>query len=231
MKKRKILISVTTTRGADWQKMLKDAKKFGLKEIALFPTCLEAKERKEMYALLEKSGIKSIPVLHLRTDMPIEELDFFRKKYKTKIFIIHTQREYPLMCDWAAYKRLIYVENVYNVFDEGELKEFAGICLDITHLENDRVVALERFKKNFELLKIYPIGANHIAAFPGTRRIDEEGKVRCDSHTYKKLTDFDYLKKYSKRFFSPFLCLELENSLKEHLAAKDYIQNLLKNLK
>jgi len=171
MKKRKILISVTTTRGADWRKTLKDVKKFGLKEIALFPTCLEAKERKEMYALLEKSGIKSIPVLHLRTDMPIEELDFFRKKYKTKIFIIHTQREYPLMCDWAAYKRLIYVENVYNVFDEGELKEFAGICLDITHLENDRVVAPERFKKNFDVELI----AGNVATAEGAAALVNAG--------------------------------------------------------
>lgn len=225
--KKNILLSVTTTRGANWRQMIKDIKIFGLKEIALFPTCLRAKERKEMYALLQKSGIKSVPVLHLRTDMPTEELDFFRKKYKTKIFTIHTKREYPLMHDWSAYRSLIYVENVYNVFDEGELKEFGGICLDITHLENDRVVAPKKFKKNFESLKIYPIGANHIAVFPGTRRIDEEGKVRYDSHKYKKLTDFDYLKKYPKRFFSPFLCLELENTLKEQMAAKAYLLKII----
>jgi hypothetical protein len=41
------------------------------------------------------------------------------------------------------------------------------------------------------------------------------------------LADFDYLKNYPRKYFPPIIALELENSLKEQLQAKEYIEKIM----
>lgn len=67
--KHKILLGLTTTPKSDWREKVKEIEKFGIKELALFPTFLSPDERKELYTLLEKTKIKNIPHVHLRDDM------------------------------------------------------------------------------------------------------------------------------------------------------------------
>ena len=73
---KKILLSVTTTTGSDWKKMVADINKLKIKEVALFPTAIVDKERKELYQLLENSTIDSTPFVHLRNDMLPSELKY-----------------------------------------------------------------------------------------------------------------------------------------------------------
>ena len=51
--------------------------------------------------------------------------------------------------------------------------------------------------------------------------------TRYDSHNFENLSEFDYLKKYPKNYFSNLIALELENSIKEQLVAKEYIIDIL----
>jgi len=227
MEEKKIFASITTTRGSDWRARIKEINELGLKEIALFPTCLSPEERKEMYQLLEKSTIESVPLLHLRNDMPLEELDYFVKNYKTQVLCTHTQSEHPLIYDCSKYKNIISLENVYHTFDEKELKNFGGICLDLSHLENDGILHKERFEDTIKILKKYPILCNHISAIKKFTFIDKTGEIRYDFHYLKDLSELDYLKKYPLNYFSPFIAIELENSIKEQLKVKDYLMKLL----
>ena len=135
---RKILVSITTTRNSDWRAKINEINKLGLKEAAIFPTCLNGKERKELYKLLEKSTLKMIPLVHIRNDMGPEELDYLIKKFRVKTFNMHTNSEFPFRYDYQKHQRMIFIENVYNPLNEKEIRKFGGICVDTAHLEDDR---------------------------------------------------------------------------------------------
>ncbi len=225
--KRQILPTITTTRRSDWKARIKEINELGLKEAALFPTCLDKKERKKLYQLLKKSTVKSIPLVHLKDDMPPEELDYLVENYKTKVFCNHTKTEHPPIYDYPKYRKIICIENVFHPLNEKEIRNFGGICLDLSHLENDRILRKEIFKHNLKILKKYPIIANHISSVKKVSRIVKRGIVRYDSHLFKNLSEFDYLKKYPKDFFSPLIAIESENSIKEQLLAINYIVKIV----
>jgi hypothetical protein len=220
---RKILVSITTTRGSDWRDKIKEVEKLGLKEVALFPTCLNEKERQELYSLLEKTKIESIPFVHIRNDMSPKELDYLITRFKAEVFNIHTNREFPFIYDYQKHKKMIFIENVYSPLDEAEVSEFGGICLDVSHLANDKIYDPEKFKYILKVLEKYPIGCNHASAFTKNVRRDEEGYLRLDSHRLQDLSEMDYLKEYPKEYFSNFVAIELENSLARQLEIRDYL--------
>jgi len=226
-----ILPTITTTWGSNWRVKIKEINEIGLKEIALFPTCLPKEKRKELYRLLEDSNIKSIPLVHIRSDMAEDELDYFVRNYGTKAFNTHMQIEYPLRYDLSKYKDIIYIENVYHSLDEEELKKFGGICLDLSHLENDRLLHKEIFEHNIKMTEKYPLGSNHISAVKEISHIDEKGYQCYDNHRLDNLSELNYLKKYSRNYFSSLIAIELENNIKEQLQIKKYLTNLLKGQK
>jgi len=228
----KVLPSITTAtkHGSTWREKIKEVNELKLKEVALFPTCLEKKERKELYSLLEKSTIRSIPFVHLRSDMELWELDYLVSKFKTKAFNIHTQREYPMIHDYLKYKEIIYIENTYKPLDEKEIKEFGGICLDLAHLENRRRVK-DKFQYNIKLIEKYPIGCNHVSAIWQTSHVSSRGVDSYDRHWLKDFSQLDYLKRYPLKYFSPLVAVELENPIKEQLKIRDYIIKIIKSKK
>lgn len=222
-----IFASITTIGNNLWREKIKEADEIGLKEVALFLTCLQKPERRELYSLLRQSAIKRVPFAHLRNDMEPDELDFLIKKYQTQVFNIHCQAQYPWLFDLSKYKDRIYLENTYYVFEKKEMAVLAGICLDISHLESDRILGLERFKAIEKMLEVYPIGCNHISGVQKEAHFDKKGCKDYASHSLKDFTELDYLKNYPAKYFSNFIALELENDLKTQLKARDYILNLL----
>ncbi|MDP3995863.1 MAG: hypothetical protein Q8P74_01290 [bacterium] len=220
---RKILVSITTTSGSGWREKIKEIEELKLSEAALFPTCLEKEERQEMYSLLEKSGIKNIPLVHIRNDMNIKELDYFINRFGSKAFNLHSNSEYPFIYDYSKHGKMIFIENIYCPLDEKEIEKFGGICLDVSHLENDRIHDPEKYEHNLKILEKYPIGCNHLSAFQKTSHKDDRGCARLDSHSLVELSEMDYLKKYPKKYFSDIIAIELENSIKEQLKIKDYL--------
>lgn len=227
LKKRQFFPAITTTKGADWREMIREIDELGLCEIAIFPTCLGKQERKELYNLLETTNLKSIPLVHLRGDMALEELDYLAEKYRTKLFNIHTPRRNPLVTDFSRYKKQIYIENGHPLFTEKELDSFTGICLDFSHLENDRRLNKEVFQGTIEMFKKYPIGWAHVSAVMETPHVDIDGYFTYHEHRLKNFSELDYLKNYPLNYFPNFIAMELTNPLKEQQKAIDYILKIL----
>ncbi|MCL5010755.1 MAG: hypothetical protein M1127_00895 [Patescibacteria group bacterium] len=231
--KGQLLASITTlsakfnVKGNSWQEKIKEIDELGLQKVAVFPTCLDAQQRREFFKILEKTGIKEIPFVHLRSDMSLHELEYLIKRFKTKVFNIHTERQWPLSYDLSKFKPVIFVENAGFPLQAQEIEKFGGICLDFSHLENDRLLHIERFEEQNNLLSQYKIGCNHVAAIGKEKQLTEDGgNVAFDKHVFDDLSEFDYLKNYPREFFSPFCAMELENSLAEQLKAIDYIYEI-----
>jgi len=220
----KIYPTITTL--VDYNEKLKEVNTFKLEKVCVFFTGLNYKERKELLNKIKRTSIKEIPFAHIKNDMEEEELDFLIKNFKTQVFNIHTEKEYPLKYDYSKYKNLIYIENVYKAFDEEEIKNWAGICLDISHLENDRLLRPKICQKNIEILKRNKVGCNHISAVKDYYHLNEKGIKRYDDHLSENLSEFDYLKNYDKQLFSNFCAIELNNSISFQLKAIDYIKKL-----
>ncbi len=233
LQREQFLPTITTIEKSRWRQKIKEINKLKLKKVAVFPTCLSRPERKELYQLLKKSSVREIPFVHLRSDVSPEEIEYLIKNYNTKVFNIHTQVEYPLLYDLSRYSNMIYIENTHLPFQDVELRKFAGICLDFSHLENERLLYPETYRTKLKFLKSYSIGCNHISAIcpkPFFAKQSVNGntlrEMHYDSHYLHNLSELDYLKNYPQEYFSPFCALELENSLEEQLKAKDYILKL-----
>ncbi len=216
----RILPSVTTSR--DWRDLIAEASRLGLTEVCFFPTLLGKEERQEAYGLLEKSTIKHIPFVHLRSDMSPAEIVYLNDKFGTEIFNIHPTTEFPLQYDLGNWKKKIYIETVDQPLEEAELEQFAGICADISHIERYRRDNLVYYESIRRLMTRYPVGCWHVSA----SRLDESGKTKAP-HYFEELSDFDYVTNY-RDIIPPIIALELTNSLAEQLEAADYIEKLLK---
>ncbi|HOC53461.1 MAG TPA: hypothetical protein PK476_00080 [Candidatus Pacearchaeota archaeon] len=223
-----IFPTITTTNG-QWKEKIREADDLGITELAVFPTGINKEEREELYSLLIRSKIKKIPFVHLRSDMDLNEIEFFIKKYNTQIFNTHSNRDYPLPKEWIKYSSVIALENTFVCYlNEEEVKTFGGICLDFAHMENDRMTDLNKFYKNCEMMKKFPVKCNHISAIKKRFKVEEgDDRLRYDSHSYSELSEFDYLKKYSINIFSDYCALELENNINEQLKAKEYISKII----
>lgn len=233
---RRIFPTITTTRGSDWRGKIDEINKLGIKEAALFPTCLDLREREELYELLKKSCLKKIPYVHLRSDMPAEEMGFLIEEFGTEVFNLHTNREFPLTQNYSKYAKDIFIENIYFPLSEPEVEKFGGICIDFSHLENDRLLYQEKFKHNIQLIEKFRIGCNHISVIKKEARTDPDNKYdkfnkRYDSHEFSDLSEFDYLNNYPLSYFSNYVAIEIENSIGEQLLAKEYLEKLIDKLK
>jgi hypothetical protein len=232
MKKKRLLKEIIfptiTTISKNWPEKIKEAGKLKLEKVCFFPTCLDGKERKKAYELLKKTSVKEIPVVHIKGEMKPAELNYLIENYNTRAFTLHTQKEYPLLYDFSKYRKKLFIENVFHFFDEEELDYFGGICLDLSHFENDRILHKERFENVKQTLKKYKIGCNHISAVKKTtHRNKRDHNPHFDNHRFGNLSEFDYLKKYPKNYFSNIIAIELENNIKEQLVAKEYIAKIL----
>lgn len=232
----KILPTITTTSGSDWRNKIKEINELKITEIALFPTAIAKKERLELYKLLKKSTVTKIPFVHLRSDMDIAELDYFIKNYETKVFNTHTAAEYPINEDWYEYREMVFIENTFYPFNKEEVNNFAGVCVDFAHLETDRLLYRAIFDPNIRVIDEFTVGCNHVSAIKKETWTDNSNKnhpnkIRHDFHHLDKLSELDYLKNYPRKYFAPYIAIELENSIKEQLKVRDYIENIIKTLK
>jgi hypothetical protein len=228
----KILVSLTTTNShqRDFAKVVQEIDECGLKEIAFFPTAVDSVKRQELYKLLEQSKVEKIPFIHLHSDMNISEIDYLVNQFGTEVFNIHSiNSRYPFKKDLDKYADKIFLENQYCFFSHDELKKYAGICLDVCHLEDVRRNNSELYEYFKNLLLRYKCGCGHISAIkkiPLMKLVKFKLMLSYGYHHYRKLSEFDYLKKH-QAYLPEILALELENSIGEQLLAKKYIEDLL----
>ena len=212
--------SVTSSED-NWHRDINCVKELGIKEVCYFPTPTNISERLEQYKILKDSGITYIPLVHIMSDMEPWELQYFLDNFKTTAFNVHSKFDHPQKYDLSAFKNLIYIETSLSNID-AEIKEWAGVCPDFSHIE-DAKYHLPGVYKDFMLyLKADRIKISHVSA------IDRSLSPPSADHTYKSLSDFDYLKNYVK-YLPEIVALELENPIEQQLEAKKYIEKGLLN--
>ena len=100
-----MLPTITTIIDGAWREKIREIKELGLKEVSAFVTCLDKKEREELYALAKEAGIKKFPFVHLRpNDMETSEVDYLVKEFGAEVFNVHTQKEFPISFDYTKYR-------------------------------------------------------------------------------------------------------------------------------
>ena len=238
MPNHKILLGLTTTQGSDWKRKVEECRKFNIQEIALFPTSVNFESRKELYKLLENSPVKSIPHVHLRNDMEIEELDYLTERFHTQVFNIHPRKDvHPFTNDYGKHIPNIYVENSSFVPEIEELKKWGGLCIDFSHWQDEvqknnqsQIMVMQEAARKFK------IGCSHVSAV-GDKLIKvqdvkfpEVFYEGYSKHVLSDLKELDYMKNFIA-YIPEFVSIELENSFEEQLKVKKYLEDLINNKK
>jgi hypothetical protein len=221
---KKILFGITAKEEKNWKEKLREIKNLKIKEASLFLELLEKDQREKLYKALPESGIKNIPLVHIRHDMTTDELKFLKDSFKTKCFTIHEENFIDDdIKKWKGfYKNLALEMNFDNfVSKKVKVKKIGGFCVDLSHLK----VGMEKLSKDFKYVfdrkntKKY-FDCSHLNGY--------NPKTNCDMHTIHSLKDFDYLKTLPNFLFGKFIALETYNSIKEQLEFKKYLISILK---
>jgi hypothetical protein len=226
MDSKTILAGLTTTSGSDWRAKIREIDRLGIREVALFPTCLESGERDELYRRLEETKLESIPHVHLRgEDMPPHEIDFLVNRYRVKVFNIHSPAEFPVHFDYSRFAGRIYVENTGFVPTPGELADFAGLCVDFAHWESGVLTKNPKYRDFRSLVERFPVGCCHVSALSGTPVESHDGPS-YDNHWLSDFSALDYLRKYV-RYFPDVVSIELENPFAEQVEVMRFLTDLI----
>lgn len=224
--------SITSISGQYRQK-IREAEKLHLKEICLFLTTLKLEEREKLYRLLKKTHFQKFPLIHLRHDMELWELDFLVNELPSVVFNIHPLSEYSFPDYFLKYKNKIYLENAFLFPDkpitpQSFPADYAGICLDISHLEDNRLVYPKIYEEIISLVDRRKLGCAHVGPMLKNPLIDPQTKNKTfETHLISNLSEFDYLKKMPAKFFPEIIALEVENSINEQLEAIKYLREIV----
>lgn len=224
---RRIVPGLTSTRKEGIPAFLTEMERLRVREIALFPTCLSREERWSLYESLERIGGVSCPHVHLRSDCDADEIAFLGKAFGARAFNVHpASSTHPFGKIPEGMERQFWVENVDHLPDAAEAGAMGGLCPDFSHWENAEMLGIPGYDAAMRaLLSRFPVGCCHLSAIrPGERNSWGSGH---DFHSFKELSELDYLAKYAA-FLPPGPCsLELENPLAEQLEAARYLSRLL----
>jgi hypothetical protein len=227
-----ILPGLTSTKRERIPAFIADLRRSSERLIALFPTCLDAAERRELYRELKSIPGLGIPHVHARSDCDLEELCYLARTFGTEAFNIHPRRSgHPFTAELDGFAGRVFIENVEVPVDDEELAAeggpaFGGLCPDFSHLENARLHYRAAYvATTMRQLGRVPVGCCHLSAIRVGVPNDWSGE--WDHHAFARLADFDYLTAYSRFFPASWASLELENPFAEQLEARAYIEALL----
>ena len=225
MDSKTILPGLTTTSGSDWRAKIREIDRLRIREVALFPTCLESGEREELYRRLQETGLESIPHVHLRgEDMTPRELAFLVDRYRARAFNIYSPAEFPVNFDYSRFADRIYIENTGFVPALDELAGFAGLCVDFAHWESGLLTENRKYRDFRVLVERIPVGCCHVSALSATPVMCHDGPS-YDNHWLSDFSALDYIRKYV-RYFPDIVSIELENPLAEQLEVSRFLAGL-----
>jgi len=144
-----ILVSITGKTEKEWEDKLQEIESLGIQEIALFLEMYDKNQKQKIYDALLKSGVKSIPLVHIRHDMEKEELEFLQKNYHTKYFTCHEENfSHGDISHWKGFYKNIYLEMNFDnaISKKVDVEKIGGFCVDLAHFK----AGLEKSSKEFE---------------------------------------------------------------------------------
>jgi len=220
----RIIVGITGRSVNDLRNKIIECDKYKLTRVSLFLEIIpRQKDRILIYELLLSSGVKEIPLVHIRDNMDNWELKFLEKNFKTKCFTIH-ESGFKYLNEWRGFHDKIFLENNYDGYVSSlvRLKKIGGFCIDLSHFKSSQTRWTEDFDFVIERndIKRYFVG-NHLNGYTYKRK--------KDLHTVRYLRDFDYLKTLPKFVFGKYIAIETFNSIREQLRFKRYIMRLLSN--
>ena len=220
---KRIFVGITDNFDGTWRKKLAEIKKFGLTEAALFLEQIRTrKEREEVYRVLEKSGLKKVPLIHIRSDMEREELKYLCEKYDNPCLTIH-EVDFKDLEKWRGFYKNIFVEFNYNDKFDGpvEVEKIGGFCVDLSHFK----AAEEKWMKEFQ----YVLSKSENKKLFACNHLNGYSYEKNDNmHTVESLKNFDYLKTLPEFVFGDVIAIETYNSIEEQLKFKEYLIEFLK---
>lgn len=217
-----ILIGITGRTECDWKRKLKEIEKFKIREVALFLEMFSLAQRKKIYAALLASGVRKIPLVHIRNDMKQWELKLLANNFGTCCFTIH-ENSFRHLGKWRGFHKMLYLEmNADNVVSNAvQMKKISGFCVDLAHFKK----AEEKCSKDFKFV----MRRSHVRRYFACNHVNGYSyKKNTDLHTIKSLKEFDYLKTLPKFLIGECIALETFNSIAEQLVFRNYIRKILK---
>jgi len=223
---RRILPSITSVGGTQcsWRDKIAEVRELALNEFSLFVTGLTPLERKECFAMLKvlrRECDFKIPFVHAVSEMCEDEFWYLTHEFGTEKFNLHPVREFPLSHALSSrIRERIYIENstVDAPLGAGDIEGFAGICLDVSHLEDLKRTSEQGYAELVKLLETYPIGANHISAVGPNPNFFVDGVAYHSNHVLGSAKELSYLSSFPRQFFSEICAIELENPLSQQLS-------------
>lgn len=221
MAKIKIVPSITGENVEECIGKINEIKKFKLSEVALFLEKLKFSDRCLIYASLKKSGIKNIPLVHLRSDMTREEVKMLLNNYKVKYFTIH-EDYFNTINNWRGFYKKLHLEMSTDnyVAPNVQVNKIGGFCVDLAHYKKQSVLNnkdyeyIHNHRKNLKLF-----ACNHLSGYNPI--------TNMDMHKVKSKKNFLYLNKLPSFIFGKLIAFEIDNSIEEQLSYKPYIVSLL----
>jgi hypothetical protein len=233
-----VVPSITTHNryGSTWREKIAELEPLGIRQVGLFVTGIQKAERKECYrsllALRERYPF-SIPFVHAVSDMDDAEYAFLRHEFGTRWFNLHPLREFPLIQPLSEETRsFITIENscFVDLIQQQDLHGFAGLCIDISHLEDTRLVNHDGYEQILQLCEAVPVRANHISASITPSSEMYRGFRKHSSHHLAAEVELSYLSQMPREVVGEVAALELENPLAEQLRVVEVVQRRLSAL-
>ncbi len=223
--KERILLSITGNKQEHYLDKIREVRERNINRVALFLECFKLDQRKNIYNELKKSKIKEIPLVHIRDDMDKSELDFLFNNYKSRYFTIH-ENHFDILYKWKGFEKNLFLEmNTDNIVaDNVEVEKIGGFCIDLAHYQKqkDRETVDYEYvyqrKENKSLFK-----CNHLSGY--------SFKEMEDLHYVKNKKYFEYIKNLPEFIFGDVIAIEINNSIKDQIKFREYIEKLIENRK
>lgn len=220
MKNFKIYPSITGFENIEWQKKLEEINQLKLKEVCVFISAFDKKERNHLYKFLKESTIEKVPFVHLRHDTDKTDMEFFVKNFKTQYFNIH-EAHFELLDNWKGYWDRLYLEPDFNdqIDKNVKVRQIGGFCIDLSHFKSAIARGSEEVAYVFKRRGKINFACNHCNGFDPVNMTDK--------HIVTDLKDFDYLITLPKYVFGNIIALEVNNPIKDQLKFKEYLDKML----
>lgn len=215
---------VTYVAGAPALKKYVDArfaeiKRLRLSCLSLFLTGADGRMREYIKSELGKTGITSIPHVHLKDDAAEKEAQYYYEQYGTKRFTTHYEYRNKFFSWSRNLRQCIGIENTMDFTDIKGLERLGGVVIDISHYVDAR--GMQRKDVIDKALERFPIIANHASA------VRSDGWSRHSAHNKRQ---FDYIENVPKKCFSDLLSLEISNSFQTQMKYIQYINKVMSNI-
>jgi len=218
--KGEIFVSITGSKKEDWQYQLEEVNEYEIQKAAVFIEQFDKEQREPLYRALLNSSVKEVPLVHLRHDALVEELDFFVSNFSTDHFNIH-ESHFDFLNKWEKYRNKLYLEmdTDSEVADNVKVGEIGGFCIDLAHFRKSVARGTEEAYYVYLRRKTIEFECNHISGY-----LEKED---TDMHLVDKKERFDYLEELPDYLFGEVMAMEVNNSIREQLKFRSYITELL----